>query len=70
MVGGFVAALVLVPIGMPLVWNGSLQAAIIVWAALSLLSWVFVLAGCFSMRFELAGPGNKTLQATPAPPCS
>src|ERR1017187_419217 len=64
MIGGTLAVLVLVLMGLALAWDDSLQIATIVWAAFVLLACVVALIGCFTMRFELAGSANKALQAT------
>jgi hypothetical protein len=68
MIGGTLAALVLVPMGLALDWDDSLQTATIVWAAFILLACLVALMGCFTMRFELVRSANKALQATAAAP--
>lgn len=67
-IGGVIADLVLMLIGLALDWNDSLRAAIPVvvpvWGAFILLASVVALIGSFTIRFELVGTAISSRQPT------
>jgi len=64
-IGGMMIMAALALVGMVTGWDHSLEPKALCWAAAFLVTLIVTGVGAFSMRFELVGAANKTLQDAP-----
>jgi len=68
MIAGSMVAVGLLPLGIIMGWDHSLDPAAIGWAALVLVALLVTLIGCSTMRFEFMGTANKNSAANGSQP--